>query len=190
MARSKEALTTRKAAELLGAHVETIRRLARRGEIPCYKMGKDWRFRRDALRRWMATHHERSGLRSAHVLIVDDEESIRSFIRRTLEPEGYRVSTASTSPEALDLMRQEAPDAVFLDLKMPGMNGPAVLKEIRADYGALPVIVITGYPDSEMMMEVLRHAPVLMLPKPVDSGRLVEATRLALNGGASGGQNV
>ena len=177
MQRNPDVLNTRETADYLGAHVETVRRLAKRGDIPSYKVGKDWRFSKDALHRWMATHHERS--RSAHILVVDDEEDIREFARRALEPEGYRVSAASSGPEALDLIRQETPDVVVLDLKMPGMNGPAVLKEIRAKHRSLPVIVITGYPDSDMVMEVLRHAPVLMLPKPVDPEPLVEAVHAA-----------
>jgi len=180
MERNSEALNAREAANYLGAHVETIRRLARRGDIPAYKIGKDWRFRKSALLRWAEQHHERSMSRSAHVLIVDDEETVRGFIRRTLEPEGYRVSEAPGGAEGLDLMRQETPDAVLLDLKMPGMSGAAVLKDIRESYGALPVIIITGYPDSDLMAEALKHAPVLMLPKPVEQEQLVGAVRLAL----------
>ena len=177
MQRNPDVLNAREAADYLGAHVETVRRLAKRGDIPSYKVGKDWRFSKDALHRWIATHHERS--RPAHILVVDDEEHIREFARRALEPEGYRVSAASSGAEALDLMRQETPDVVVLDLKMEGMDGPALLKEIRASYGSLPVIIITGYPDSGLMYEALRYSPLMVLAKPPAPERLVEAVHAA-----------
>ena len=68
MQRKPDVLNNRDAADYLGAHVETVRCLAKRGDIPSYKVGKDWRFSKNALCRWIATHHERS--RSAHILSV------------------------------------------------------------------------------------------------------------------------
>jgi len=64
MPHNSDVLNTREAADYLRAHVETVRRLARRGDIPAYKIGKDWRFRRKALLRWADTHYLR--YREAH----------------------------------------------------------------------------------------------------------------------------
>ena len=178
MQRNADVLSAREAADYLGAHVETVRRLARRGDIPAYKMGKDWRFRRSTLRRWAEQRNE--GSRPAHVLVVDDEKAIRRLIRDMLEPEGYRVSAASSGAEALALMRQDTPDVALLDLKMPGMGGPDVLREIRKAYGALPVIIITGYPDSDLMHEALRYSPVIVLAKPATRAQVMAAVRAAL----------
>lgn len=180
MADEKETLDIHEAAKLLGVHEQTVRRLARKNDIPSYKVGRLWRFDRAALHRWAETHHERT--RAANILVVDDEPGIRDFVRRVLELEGYGVSTASDGPEALALMQRQAPDVVLLDLKMPGMAGPTVLKKIRKAHGALPVIIITGYPDSDLMAEALRYAPVLMLPKPVEQDQVLEAVGVALHG--------
>ena len=182
MARSPDVLSAQEAADYLGVHVETIRRQARKGEIPAYKIGKDWRLRKSALNRWAEQHHERA--RSAHVLVVDDEEVIHSLIKRVLEPQGYRVSAALDGTEALSLMRHETPDVVLLDLQMPGMNGPAVLREIRKDYGDLPVIIITGHPDSDLMSQAMQCSPFLLLSKPVTVAQLLEAVRSAVRGRA------
>ena len=69
------------------------------------------------------------------VLVVDDEEYIRYAVGRTLKRDGFCVRTASNGLQALDLMWEKVPALVVLDLKMPGMNGPEVLKEIRRNWG-------------------------------------------------------
>ena len=96
------------------------------------------------------------------------------------------VAAVSNGKEAVEKAEELNPDVVLLDLKMPGMNGPAVLKEIRADYGSLPVIVITGYPDSELMHEALKYSPLMVLAKPIGLHPLLAAMRLALGEGHEG----
>lgn len=181
MAYEDETLDIHDAARQLGVHAQTVRRLARQNRIPAYKVGKVWRFSRGALRRWADAHHER--VRGASILVVDDERITHDLTRRILEPEGYRVSPAFGGAEALALMRRETPDVVLLDLRMPDMPGPDVLKEIRRAHGALPVIIITGYPDGELMHEALRYSPVMMLAKPVTPEQLLESVRLVLGEG-------
>ena len=177
-------LNTREAAEFLNAHTETLRRLARNGLIPAFKLAKDWRFNKAALRRWSETHHTRS--RKLSILVVDDEASIRNLLRLLLRSEGYRVSVAADGPEALKLIGQEVPDLVLLDLQMLQMNGPDVLKEIRHSYGDLPVIIITGYPDSDLMQEALRYTPLLMLSKPIRKEHLLKMVTFVAGRIASG----
>jgi len=176
------------AAEYLGAHVETIRRMARRGEIPSFKVGKDWRFRETELNRWVETHHLRQ--RSAHILAVDDEENFLNSLRRMLHDAPYRISTVTDGMQALELISRVPPDVVLLDLKMPDMSGPATLREIRKIDEKLPVIIITGYPNSELMNEALQYSPFLMLPKPVEIKQLIDAVDLALNGSKSKGAHA
>ena len=180
MRNSGDVLTTREAADLLRAHVETVRRLARREEIPAYKIGKDWRFRRDALLRWAETHHLRH--REPHVLVIDDDKMIRDLLRQLLGPEGYRVATASEGEEALRYVSHGPPDLVLLDLKMPGMNGVEFLRRFREEHADVPVMVITGYPDSDLMAQAMRCGPVTLLAKPVKKTVLLRAVHIALSG--------
>ncbi|MCD6415701.1 MAG: response regulator [Planctomycetes bacterium] len=180
MADPGETLTTREAAHLLSAHVETIRRLARRGKIPSFKIGKDWRFSREALLRWTETHHLRH--REPHVLVVDDEEIIRNVIRRMLEAEGYRVAIASGGKEGLEYVSNAAPDLVLLDLKMPGMSGVECLRRFREEHADIPVMVVTGYPDTDLMNQAMRYGPLALLAKPVQKEELLRSVRMALVG--------
>ena len=171
------------AADYLCVHAETIRRMARRGDIPSFKVGRDWRISESALKRWEETHHLRS--KKAHILAVDDEEDFLQMIRQTIERHGYRVSIASSGELAVELMQRDPPDVVLLDLKMPVMSGPMILKEIRKLDEHLPVIIVTGYPDSNLMIAALRHSPFMVLPKPVKAKKMAEAVDLALNGSRS-----
>jgi excisionase family DNA binding protein len=180
MKRGKHVFNAQEAASFLGAHVETVRRLARRDELPAFKVGKDWRFRREALLRWAEGHHLRR--RPPCVLVVDDEESVRNLVGQFLAADGCNVRLAADGVEGLARLNGEVVDLVLLDLKMPGMNGPEFLRELRRRNENLPVIVLTGYPDSDLMVEAMRHGPFTLLAKPVEGELLVRAVRSALNG--------
>lgn len=182
MFENHDVLDARQAAAYLRLNAQTVRRLARQNLLPAFKVGGSWRFRKSSLDRCAESQH-RPPRKQGHILVVDDEQAVLDFVRHTLEREGFRVSTAAGGAEALELVRQEAPDLVVLDLKMPGMDGPTTLKEIRKAHAALPVIIITGYPDSDLMAEALRYSPVLLLPKPVPPRQLLEAVRLVLREG-------
>jgi two-component system response regulator (stage 0 sporulation protein F) len=176
----RDILDSHAAARYLGAHVETIRRLARRGGIPAFKIGKDWRFSRSALREWIQSNPEQA--QQPLVLVVDDERSVRKSVSIALEAEHFRVAMASTGEEALELAAAERPHVVVLDLLMPGMTGGAALKQLRERYAAIPVIVTTGYPDGELMSEALESAPFTLLAKPVPIKTLVTVIRGMLAG--------
>lgn len=187
MALGKQVLTTKEAAELLSVHVETMRRLARRGDIPAFKMGKDWRFRREALLHWADTHHMRR-LEPA-VLVVDDDEGVRELARQFLEAEGCRVATAPNGEEGLRHVTQGVPDLILLDLKMPRMTGAEFLKRLREEDPDVPVIVITGYPDSDLMQEAMRYGPITLVAKPLQREQLLRAVHTALAGSLPDGRN-
>ena len=137
---------TVEAAHFLRAHVETIRRLARKGEIPAFKIGKDWRFRREALLHWAKTHHPRP--KSPSVLVVDDDPSLVKVIIGALEETGWKISMDSTSNgyDALVRIGAAVPDLLILDVIMPEMNGKEVLRSLkrREKTKNMKVLVLTG----------------------------------------------
>jgi excisionase family DNA binding protein len=173
-----DVINARDAAALLGAHVETLRRLARRGEIPAFKVGKDWRFREEALLRW--TEEQRVGNTLGTVLIVDDIPWVCRAISRILETTGCKTWQATSGEEGLKLVAREVPNLILLDLKMPDMNGPEFLERLRANYPTLPVVIITGYPDSDLMDRALRFGPLVVLAKPVKPAQLTSTIQMVL----------
>lgn len=79
------------------------------------------------------------------VLVVDDEENIRLLYKEELEDEGYEVSVAANAKEALELVDQEHPDLVTLDIKMPGMDGIEYLTLLKEKNSEIPVILCSAY---------------------------------------------
>jgi len=141
-------------------------------------VGKDWRFKRTALARWVEAQRP-SRSRRRRVLVVDDERVVRELARCALERAGFAVCTASSGEEALEVMRREHPQVVLLDLKMPGMDGPSTLRQIRARYGRVPVIVMTGYGEGELITRALPCSPITVLGKPATLEQLVAAVSSA-----------
>jgi CheY-like chemotaxis protein len=87
-----------------------------------------------------------AGMKADRVLVIDDDENVRLLFARALKVEGYDVGTAATADEALSLMREARPSAIFLDLRMPFVNGAGFLYRLREDPAIrdIPVAVITG----------------------------------------------
>lgn len=83
------------------------------------------------------------------VLVIDDEESMRFFLRRALARRGFEVETAPDGPGGLDRFAAFRPDAVLLDVRLPGMGGREVLERIRAADPRVPVLMMTGYASVE-----------------------------------------
>ncbi len=79
------------------------------------------------------------------ILIVDDEEAVRDLFSELLRKEGYKTNACATGEETLVLLKQENFDVVLLDIKLPGVSGLEVLKNIRDSYKDLPVVMITGF---------------------------------------------
>lgn len=143
-----------------------MRKLARRGAIPAFKVGRDWRFRKDSLLQW--SDEQQKVKKQYSILIIDDEESICKIIARIVETLGHRANYSLSAEMGLQIVIQDPPDLILLDLQMPHMNGPQFLYELRKTHPSTPVVIITGYPDSDLMQQAAQQAPVLLLTKPID----------------------
>ena len=108
------------------------------------------------------------------VLIIEDEGDIRHFIARVLELEGYQVLTAGDGPAGLALLHENAVDLVLLDLRLPGMDGWTILREIKRDeaLAAIPVIVLTAIAEVIQRKKTLRMGALKYLVKPLSAGIL------------------
>lgn len=83
------------------------------------------------------------------ILVVDDEPEFIEMIGLRLEANGYEVITAFSGNECLDKLKTDSPDAILLDVLMPGIDGIETLKRIRKEHKALPVFIVTAYPNDE-----------------------------------------
>ncbi|MEP7282500.1 MAG: sigma-54 dependent transcriptional regulator [Rubrivivax sp.] len=117
----------------------------------------------------------------AAVLVVDDEPGMRHFIDKALAPRVGRVHVASTAEEAEALLLQHHVDLVVLDIALPGKNGIALLKDMRAQGIAAEVVLITAFADLETAIEALRAGAGDMLLKPFRVTQLLGAVRHGLD---------
>ncbi len=116
----------------------------------------------------------------AVVLVVDDEKAIRDSLRMILEYEGYGVVEAATGESALAEVRRSPPDAVVLDIKMPEMDGLAVLRKFRERGFEMPVLIVTGHGDVATAVEATRRGAYDFLEKPLQRDRLLVSLRNAI----------
>ncbi|QDU64383.1 Nitrogen assimilation regulatory protein [Planctomycetes bacterium Pan216] len=103
------------------------------------------------------------------IVIVDDEQSVRDTLTSILDGEGYSCRTFESAKTALKHMEEVAPIAVFLDIRMPDMDGLEFLHEMRKSHSAIPVIVMTGYSDHEVFRSTLQYKIADFLPKPFEA---------------------
>ncbi len=116
----------------------------------------------------------------AEILIVDDEESIGDALKQVFEYEGHRVRVARNGPDALAMVEDPPPDVVFLDVKMPGMDGLEVLDRIRAEDPQALVVMISGHGTIDTAVDATRKGAYDFLEKPLDTDRLLVTLRNAL----------
>ncbi len=114
-----------------------------------------------------------------HILIVDDDRTIRLLVRRLLEKEGFEVVEGVNGREAVELSRRERPDLLVLDLFMPEMDGYAALDKIRNDlsFANLPVMILTSADDPGVEERVLESGADDYLSKPIEAGVLLSRVR-------------
>jgi len=172
-----ELMVVKEVGDYLRVTEKTVYRLLKRGNIPATKIGHQWRFNKNSIDEWL---NRGSVKAKADILVIDDEDTIQLLFRQTLEELGHRVIAVGTGSEGLELVKQRDFDLVFLDLKMPGMNGAELFRQIKIIKPKLPVTVITGYPDSELMSQALARGPFGVMNKPFGESDIITAVNIFL----------
>jgi len=116
----------------------------------------------------------------AVVLVIDDDEAVRGVFRRVLQGAGFNVLEADNGDSGLALCAERAPSVVFVDLRMPKMDGLAVLDAMKEGHPETPVVVISGQGNMDDAIEALRRGAWDFVSKPVENDLLVRAARRAM----------
>ncbi|MEX2491567.1 MAG: response regulator [Nitrospirales bacterium] len=118
------------------------------------------------------------------VLVVDDEQGIRKVVRMSLEKLGYYVIEAEDGQQAMTLLNEgEHPmviDVIITDIRMPNINGIEAMEYFQREYPSIPLIVLTGFPDLDLAMRLMKQGLTDYLVKPVDREKLAAAVSNAL----------
>jgi two-component system nitrogen regulation response regulator NtrX len=116
----------------------------------------------------------------ARLLVVDDERGIRTALVQVFEYEGHEVRAAEDGIGGIEAAREFRPDVIFLDVKMPGLDGLDVLERLREDDPSVLVIMISGHGTIDTAVEATRRGAYDFLQKPLDTDRLLVTLRRAL----------
>src|SRR4030066_1547090 len=114
------------------------------------------------------------------VLLVDDEGSIRKSLSEIFKDEGYYVLTSSSGEEAIETVKEQSPDLIFLDIWLSGIDGIQTLKEIKGLKPDLPIIMISGHGNIELAVKATRIGAYDFLEKPLSLERVLLAAKRAL----------
>jgi twitching motility two-component system response regulator PilH len=181
-----EWLTLGQAATYLGVAQSTVRKWSDGGRLPAfYTPGGHRRFRRTDLDSFLAGSSGGGTASPAQsvVLIVDDDEQLREFIRVNLEMDGYVVREAGSAEEGLAALEDEPPDLVLLDVMMPRVDGFEMLRKMQEEHGrgSVPVIMFSGKVDEETASLAAREGAQAFIGKPFDPQALIESTKQLLS---------
>jgi DNA-binding NtrC family response regulator len=100
------------------------------------------------------------------ILLVDDEERFRNNLKKMLAAQGFTVTALASGPEALDELARQPYDVIFLDVRMPGMDGLETLAAIKKDHPDSEVIILTGHASVDAAAEIIRLGATEFLLKP------------------------
>lgn len=109
------------------------------------------------------------------VLVVDEDADMVQILRRTLAHEGFEVRTARNGREAILQLEKSVPSLIVMDLVMPEIDGPDLIQHVRSHHGRLPIVVLTAYPDSDLIARALDSSPFTLFSKDSDLSLLVGA---------------
>ena len=154
-------ITVKETAEYLNIPLPTVYYLVQRGQLPAVQIGGRWRVKKDLLDREVLRKEEQGTQPS--VLVVDDDSGLQSMFKLFLKKQGFARVVVGTGKEALAALEKQKFDLCFLDLQLPDITGDEIYKVAKEVQPDLPIVIITGYPDSQMLDNILKHGPVTVL---------------------------
>ena len=168
-------LTVKETAKYLRIPLPTVYYLVQRGQLPAIQIGGRWRIKKNALDKDILKE-EKSG--QPTVLVVDDDESLQNLFKLFLKKIGFSRVVVGTVKEAIAALEKQRFDLVFLDLKLPAGPADDVYDFVKREQPDCPIIIITGYPDSEILDRILAKGPITVLKKPLKTEQLQQTVKI------------
>lgn len=179
-----ELITVKETAEYLRIPLPTVYYLVQRGQLPAVQIGGRWRVKKNLIDRDILGKEETG---QPVILIVDDEPPIQELYRLFLKNYPFSRVIVGTAAEAKTVLRTQKVDMLFLDLHLPDEDGDAIYEVARTIHPDMPIVIVTGLPESRILDRILRYGPVTVLRKPLDLEQLARTMRIH---GYARGENV
>src|SRR6201997_2930652 len=171
---SHSLLTVKETAEYLRIPLPTVYYLVQRGQIPAIQIGGRWRIKKSSLDKDILRQDKQG---QPTVLVVDDDPGLQELFRNFLKKVGFSRVVVGTAKDAIVSLRKQKFDLMFLDLQLPDAPGDQVYRTAKQIDPDLNVIVITGYPDSEILDRILQVSPVT-LKRPLKVEQLNQTVKI------------
>ncbi len=168
-------MTVKETAEYLRIPLPTVYYLVQRGQLPAIQIGGRWRVKKDMLDRDILRNEEEG---QPTVLVVDDDTGLQSMFKLFLKKQGFSRIVVGTGREAVAALHKQKFELCFLDLQLPDTTGDEVYRQAKEIQPTLPIVIITGYPDSQMLDNILKLGPVTVLKKPLQVEALQQTMQM------------
>ena len=158
---NNEILTVNEVADYLRMNPMTIYRLAQQGRLPASKILGCWRFKRQEIEAWLKSQE----FQPSKILVIDDDPLIGNTIKNALGKK-HTVLAMETAHDAINVLEREKFNLIYLDLKLPDIDGLTLYKQIISSGKSIPVVVITGSTDGALLSRMVAEGVQFILNKP------------------------
>jgi excisionase family DNA binding protein len=169
-------------------NLRTVYRLIKAGRIPAVRIGRQWRFQKKDIDAWLDGNRSTTAASPAkapkgkrpRVLVVDDEQIVRDLLLVTLASADYDVESAPDGAKAIQMLRAAPFDLLITDVRMPGTDGLAVVREARRQSSTMSIVIITGASSEAIAIEAINLGVNGYLTKPFGVERVLAVATRAL----------
>ena len=172
-------MTIKDTADYLRLNYMTVYKLAQKGLLPAFKVGGNWRFKREILDEWVKN---KASATIGTVLVVDDDPLILEILKEIIENQKYTALVADSGEAAIELIERQHFDLIFLDLKLPGLSGTEVLRAIKTKDKDTVVVIVTAFADDPIALEAMSMGPLMLIRKPFREKDVQEVLNIVLKG--------
>lgn len=166
-----EILTIDELRRLLKIPKHTLYKLVQEGRIPAIKVGRHWRFQHDRIEKLFEAEGPTPSLR---ILVVDDEVNVLELLSRVFRRMGHGVWRARSGEQAVQRAKEFSFDLVFIDIRMPGMDGVQTLKALKEVAPDAKAVMMTAFDVPDLVEEALRLEAVTCIYKPFDLSEIID----------------
>jgi excisionase family DNA binding protein len=175
-------MNIKEAASYLRLNYMTVYKLAQKRRLPAFKVGGNWRFKRDILDNWLTAQ---ANTNVGNVLVVDDDPMIREVLKEIVQDQRHAVATADSGEKALEEIKKQHFDLIFLDLLLPGVNGIQILESIKEKDKNAVIVIITAFADEPVALKAMSLGPLLLIRKPFREKDIIEILNMVMKSKAT-----
>lgn len=170
-------MNIKEAASYLRLNYMTVYKLAQKHCIPAFKVGGNWRFKKNILNNWL---NAQANTNMSSILIVDHDPKTRESLREIIHEQRHAVTVAESTEFAVEEVKKQHFDVIFLDLSLPGTDGKQLLTAIKEKARDATIVIITTQADETTALKAVSTGPLLMIRKPFREKDVIDVLNIVI----------